>query len=121
MRRLAVLPLLAIGLLAGCSQVTQMAGDALGVDVQQVCTTFDDVYAQYEGLLAQGDATAEQIATSRADLVSTLEGFADDIGGTPGDVIRDNAQKLTEVVDPQSPDAIAAIEKVKDSLDPLCG
>lgn len=121
MRALALLPLLAVGLLAGCSQVAQVAGEAAGVDVAQVCTTFDDAYAQYEALLDQGDATAEQVATTRDDLVSTLEGLADDIGGAPGELIRSNAQQLAENVDPNAPDSIEAIEQVKSALEPFCG
>ncbi|UNK69839.1 hypothetical protein [Microbacterium sp. H1-D42] len=121
MRRLALIPaVLAIGLLAGCSQVAQFAGDAVGVDVDQVCTSFDDAYAQYEGLLDQGDATADQVASTRDDLVATLKGLADDIGGKPGDLIRSNAQKLAESVDPTSPESIEAIEQIKTSLDPFC-
>ncbi|WP_193598393.1 hypothetical protein [Microbacterium sp. YJN-G] len=121
MRRFAVLPLLAIGLLAGCSQVAQFAGDAVGVDVQQVCTSFDDVYTQYEGLLDQGDVTADQAAAARDDLVSTLEGVADDIGGEVGDLIRSNAERLAQTADPTAPEAIEAVEAVKTSLDPFCG
>lgn len=121
MRALALLPLLAVGLLAGCSQIAQVAGEAAGVDVAQVCTTFDDAYGQYEGLLDQGDATAEQVATTKDDLVSTLEGLADDIGGAPGELIRSNAQQLAETVDPDAPDSIEAIEQIKSALEPFCG
>lgn len=118
---LAVLPLLAVGLLAGCSQVTQLAGDAIGVDVQQVCTSFDDVYAQYQGLLDQGDVSAEQLAASKGELVSTLEGLADDLGEPVGDVIRSNAQKLAEIPDLRSPEAIALVEQAKSATEPFCG
>lgn len=121
MRALALLPLLAVGLLAGCSQVTQIAGDAVGVDVEQVCTTFDDAYTQYQGLLEQGDATADEVASGRDDLVATLEGLADDIGGKPGDVIRSNAQQLADGFDPTAPESIEAVEQVKSSLEPFCG
>jgi ABC-type transporter Mla subunit MlaD len=120
MRRLAVLPLLAIGLLAGCSQVAQFAGETVGVDVTQVCTSVDETYAQYQGLLEQGDATAEQVSTSRDELVSVLERLADDFGGQAGDLISTNAQRLAEV-DPNAPEAIEAVEQVKSSLEPFCG
>lgn len=122
MCRLAFVPaLLAIGLLAGCSQVTQFAGDAVGVDIVQVCASFDDAYTQYEGLLDKGDATADQVASTREDLVTTLEGIADDIGGQAGELIRSNAQRLAETADLQSPATIEAVEQVKTSLEPLCG
>lgn len=122
MRRLALLPaLLAVGLLAGCSQVAQFAGDAVGVDVEQMCTSFDEVYTQYEGLLDQGDATAEQVASARDDLVSMLQGVADDLGGKPGELIRSNAERLADTVDPNAPESIEAVEQVKSSLDAFCG
>ncbi|MDQ0613451.1 hypothetical protein QF046_001092 [Microbacterium sp. W4I4] len=120
MRRLAVLPLLAIGLLAGCSQVAQLAGETVGVDVTKVCTSVDEIYVQYQGVLDQGDATAEQVSTSRDDLVSALERLADDIGGQTGDLISMSAQRLAEV-DPNAPEAIEAVEQVKNSLEPFCG
>lgn len=122
MRRLALLPaLLAVGLLAGCSQVAQFAGDAVGVDVEQMCTSFDEVYTEYEGLLDQGDATAEQVASARDDLVSMLQGVADDLGGKPGELIRSNAERLADTVDPNAPESIEAVEQVKSSLDAFCG
>lgn len=122
MRRLALLPaLLAVGLLAGCSQVAQFAGDTVGVDVEQMCTSFDEVYTEYEGLLDQGDATAEQVASARDDLVSMLQGVADDLGGKPGELIRSNAERLADTVDPNAPESIEAVEQVKSSLDAFCG
>lgn len=122
MRRIAFVPtLLAIGVLAGCTQVTQFAGDVAGVDVVQMCASFDDAYAKYEGLLEKGDATADQVVSTRDDLVTTLEGIADDIGGQAGELIRSNAQRLAETADLQSPATIDAVEQVKTSLDPFCG
>lgn len=126
MRRIARVPVLAVGVLAigtltGCSSIAQFTGEALGVDVEQVCQSVDDMYAQYEGLLAQGDATAEDLTAARDGLVVTLEGVADDIGGQIGDVIRTNADRLAEVADPNAPEAIRAIEQVKSSIEPLCG
>lgn len=120
MRRFAVLPLLAIGLLAGCSQVAQLAGEATGVDVEQVCSSVDGAYSQYQGMLDQGDASAEQIAEARDGLVSTLDGAADDLDGPAGDLIRSSAQRLAETSAPDVPEAIEAIEQLKDSLEPFC-
>ncbi|MEJ1090995.1 hypothetical protein [Microbacterium istanbulense] len=121
MRRLAVLPLLAVGLLAGCSQVTQLAGEAVGVDVAQVCTSFDDVYTQYQSLLDQGEVSSDQLAASKSELVTTLESLADDLGEPAGDVIRSNAQKLADIPDLRSPEAIALVEQAKSATDPFCG
>lgn len=120
MRRLAVLPLLAVGLLAGCSQVTQLAGEAVGVDVAQVCTSFDDVYTQYQSLLDQGEVSSDQLAASKSELVTTLESLADDLGEPAGDVIRSNAQKLADIPDLRSPEAIALVEQAKSATDPFC-
>lgn len=117
----AVIPLLAIGLLSGCSQLTQFAGEAVGVDVAQVCRSFDDVYSQYQALLDQGEVSADQLATSKGDLVSSLETLADDLGEPAGDVIRTNAQKLAEVGDLRSPEAIALVEQAKSATEPFCG
>ena len=122
MRRIVVLPLLvAVGLLAGCSQVTQLAGEAVGVPVEEICTTFDDAYGQYQTLIDQGDATEEQIESARDGLVANLEGIADDLGGQVGDLIRENAQRLAETTDLQAPETVEAIEQVKDSVSTLCG
>lgn len=121
MRRLAVLPLLAVGLLAGCSQVTQLAGEAVGVDVAQVCTSFDDVYTQYQSLLDQGEVSSDQLAASKSELVTTLESLADDLGEPAGEVIRSNAQKLADIPDLRSPEAIALVEQAKSATDPFCG
>lgn len=120
MRRLAVIPLLAIGLLAGCSQVTQLAGDAVGVDVEQVCTSFDDAYTQYQSLLDQGEVSSEQLAAGKSDLVTTLEGLADDLGGSAGDLIRSNAQKLADTPDLRSPEAVALVDQVRSATEPFC-
>ncbi len=121
MRRLAVLPLLAVGLLAGCSQVTQLAGEAVGVDVAQVCTSFDDVYTQYQSLLDQGEVSSDQLAASKSELVTTLESLADDLGEPAGEVIRSNAQKLADIPDLRSPEAIALVEQAKSATEPFCG
>ena len=122
MRRIAVVPLLfAIGLLAGCSQVAQFAGDATGVDVEQLCGSVDSVYDQYQGMLDQGDASAEQVTAARDGLVGTLDGVADDVGGPAGDLIRSSAQQLADVPGPDLPEAIEAIEQLKNSLEPFCG
>ncbi|WP_156759363.1 hypothetical protein [Microbacterium karelineae] len=121
MRRLAILPVLAVTLLAGCSQVTQFAGETVGVPVEKICTTFDDAYAQYETLLETGDATEEQVEAARDDLVAILEDLAEDVDGQVGDVIRTNAERLSETADIQSPDAVAAIEQARDSVSAFCG
>ncbi len=121
MRRFAIIPILAVGLLAGCSQVTQFAGEAVGVPVEKICTTFDDAYAQYETLLDQGDATEAQITEARDGLVSTLEDLAADVGGEIGGVIRTNAERLAESTDLQSPETVRAIEQAKDSVSAFCG
>ncbi|WP_221585012.1 hypothetical protein [Microbacterium sp. G2-8] len=121
MRRLAIIPLFAVVLLAGCSQVTQFAGDTAGVPVEKICTTFDDAYAQYETLLDQGDATEAQVQAARDDLVTTLEDLADDVGGQIGDVIRTNADRLAGAGDLQSPEAIEAVEQASDSVSAFCG
>lgn len=120
MRRLAIIPILAVGLLAGCSQVTEFAGEAVGVPVEKICTTVDDAYAQYEALLDQGDATEEQVEAARDDLVSTLEDLADDVGGEVGDVIRTNAERLADATDLQSPETVEAIERARDSVSAFC-
>ncbi|WP_337001976.1 MULTISPECIES: hypothetical protein [unclassified Microbacterium] len=122
MRRIVVVPLvLAVGLLAGCSHVTQLAGDALGVDVHATCTTIDEAYAQYQTLLDQGGATAEQVDAARDDLVATLDGLAGDVDGQLGDVIRSGAEQIGRMTDLQAPETIEAIDQLKDSLSALCG
>lgn len=122
MRRIVVVPLvLAVGLLAGCSQVTQLAGDALGVDVQATCTTIDEAYAQYQTLLDQGGATAEQVDAARDDLVATLDGLAGDVDGQLGDVIRSGAEQIGGMTDLQAPETIEAIDQLKDSISAFCG
>ncbi|WP_309066566.1 hypothetical protein [Microbacterium sp.] len=121
MRRLAIIPLLALGLLTGCSQVTQLAGEAAGVPVGEICAAFDDAYGQYQTLLADGNASEEQIAAARDDLVATLEGAADDIGGEIGDLISSNAQRLADSADLRAPETVEAVERVKESLDAFCG
>lgn len=123
MRRLAALPIIfATGLLlAGCSQVAQFAGEAAGVPVDEVCQTFDSAYGQYESLLAQGNATEQQVESARDDLVATLDGAADDVGGQLGDLIRSGSEQLAGVSDLQSPEAIAAVEQLKESVSAFCG
>ena len=122
MRRIVVVPLvLVVGLLAGCAQVTQMAGDALGVDVQATCTTIDDAYAQYRTLLDQGGATAEQVDAARDDLVATLDGLAADVDGQLGDVIRSGATQIGGMSDLQAPETIDAVDQLKDSISAFCG
>lgn len=122
MRRITVIPiLLAAVLLAGCSQVAQIAGEAAGVPVEEVCTTFDDAYGQYETLLDQGDATEAEVESARDDLVATLDGLADDVGGELGDLIRSGSEQLAGVDDLRSPEAVEAVEQVRDSVATFCG
>lgn len=122
MRRIVVLPLvLAAGLLAGCSQVTQMAGDALGVDVEATCTTIDEAYAQYQALLDQGQVSAEQADAARDDLVASLDGLAANVEGQLGDLIRSGAEQIGGMTDLQSPETVEAIEQLKDSASAFCG
>ncbi|WP_324013621.1 hypothetical protein [Microbacterium sp. JZ37] len=121
MRRLAILPLLAVGLLAGCAQAADIAGDALGVPVDEICTTADAAYAQYQAILEQGDVTAEQADVARDDLVATLERLADDVGGQPGELIRANAEQLSQVSDLTAPETVEAVEQAKGALTTLCG
>ncbi|WAA65546.1 hypothetical protein [Microbacterium oxydans] len=122
MRRIVVLPVvLAIGLLAGCSQVTQMAGDALGVDVQATCSTIDDAYTQYQSLLDQGQVSAEQADAARDDLVASLDGLATNVDGQLGDLIRSGAEKIGGMTDLQAPETIEAIDQLKDSVSAFCG
>lgn len=122
MRRIVALPLLlAAVLLTGCSQVAQVAGDVVGVSVEETCTTIDDAYAQYQSVIDQGGATEEQLDTARDDLVATLDGLADDVDGQLGDLVRSGAQQLAEVTDLQAPEAVEAIEQLKDSASAFCG
>lgn len=122
MRRLAVLPLLLVaGILAGCSQVTQLAGDVVGVPVEETCATIDDAYAQYQTVIDQGGATEEQLDAARDDLVSTLNGLADDVDGQVGDLLRSGAQQLGEATNLQAPETIEAIEQLKESASAFCG
>lgn len=122
MRRLLVLPLLLSAvLLAGCSQVTQFAGDVVGVPVEETCATIDDAYAQYQAVIDQGGATEEQLAAARDDLVATLDGLADDVDGQVGDLIRSGAQQLGDATDLQAPETIEAVEQLKESVSAFCG
>ncbi|SDS27850.1 hypothetical protein [Microbacterium paraoxydans] len=122
MRRIALVPLLlAVGLLAGCAQVTQAAGDAFGVPVAETCATIDDAYAQYQQLLSQGDASAEQLDAARDDLVATLDGVADGMDGQLGDLIRSGADQLGGMTDLQAPETVEAIERLHDGLSSFCG
>lgn len=122
MRRIVVLPLLlAIGLLAGCAQVTQAAGEALGVDVQAACTTIDESYGQYQALLDQGDASAEQVDAARDELVATLEGLGSEVEGPLGDLVSSTAEQISGMTDLQAPETIEAIDQLHGSLSAFCG
>ncbi len=122
MRRIVIVPLLlAAGLLAGCSQVAQVAGDAMGVDVEAACTTIDDAYAQYQTLLDQGGASAEQIDAARDELVTTLDTLATDVDGQLGDLISSGAQQIGGMTDLQAPETIEAIDQLKASASAFCG
>lgn len=121
MRRIVILPLvLAAGLLVGCAQVAQVAGDALGVDVDATCTTIDDAYEQYQTLLDQGGASAQQVAAARDQLVVTLDSLADDVDGQLGDLIRSGAQQIGGMTDMQAPETIEAVDQLKDSVSAFC-
>lgn len=122
MRRLTLLvPVLSVGLLAGCSQITQAAGEAVGIPVGEICATADDAYSQYQALLEQGDATEEQVDQARDDLVATLEGVADEVGGEIGDLIGQNADRLADATNLQAPEMIEAVEQARDSVQTFCG
>lgn len=121
MRKLAILPLLAVLVLGGCAQVTQFAGEAVGIPVDEVCATIDDAYENYEAMLEKGEVTEQQIASAHSDLVTKLEDLADDVGGEIGDMIRSNAERLADVSGPDSPEAIEAIENLHDSAAAFCG
>lgn len=123
MRRFVILSLaLAAGfVLAGCSQVAQVAGDALGVDVEAACTTIDDAYGQYQTLLDQGGASAEQVDAARDELVVTLDELAEDVDGQLGDLISSGAQQIGEMTDLQAPETIEAIDQLKASVSTFCG
>lgn len=118
MRRLAVLSLLSVGLLAGCSQVSQVAGDIVGVPVEELCGSLDDVFAQYEQVVESGQATEEQLAAARDALVERLDGLADDVGGETGDLIRTQAEALAAEEDLSSP---ATVQRADDALTTFCG
>ncbi|OAN41387.1 hypothetical protein [Microbacterium sp. H83] len=121
MRRIVVLPLLlAIGLLGGCAQVTQAAGDALGVDVQQTCASIDDAYARYQALLDRGGASAEQVDAARDDLVASLDGLATQVDGPLGELVSSAAQQIGGMSDLQAPETIEAIDALRDSLSTFC-
>jgi uncharacterized protein YceK len=122
MRRLLVLPLLLVAvMLSGCSQVTQFAGDVVGVPVEETCATIDDAYVQYQSVIDQGGATEEQLDAARDDLVSTLNGLADEIDGQLGDLVRSGAQQLGDATDLQAPETVEAIEQLKESASAFCG
>lgn len=122
MRRIVIIPLLvAAGLLAGCSQVTQVAGDALGVDVEATCKSIDDAYGQYQALLDQGGASAEQVDAARGELVATLDTLAAEVDGQLGDLIRSGAEQIGGMTDLQAPETIEAIDQLKDSASAFCG
>jgi hypothetical protein len=123
MRRFVIVPLVLTAgiLLAGCSQVAQVAGDALGVDVEATCTTIDDAYAQYQTLLDQGGASAEQVDAARDELVTTLDTLAADVDGQLGDLISSGAQQIGGMTDLQAPETIEAIDQLKESASAFCG
>lgn len=123
MRRIVIVPLLlAAGfLLAGCSQVAQVAGDAMGVDVEATCTTIDDAYAQYLTLLDQGGASADQVDAARDELVTTLDTLAADVDGQLGDLISSGAQQIGGMTDLQAPETIEAIDQLKEAASGFCG
>lgn len=123
MRRIVIVPLLlAAGLLvSGCSQVAQVAGDVLGADVDATCTTIDDAYGQYQTLLDQGEASAEQVDAARDQLVTTLDDLAADVDGQLGDLISSGAQQIGGMTDLQAPETIEAIDQLKDSASAFCG
>ncbi|KJQ56028.1 hypothetical protein [Microbacterium sp. SA39] len=122
MRRLVIVPLLlSAALLAGCSQAAQLAGDVVGVPLEEACATIDDAYAQYQSAIDQGGATEEQLDAARDDLVSTLNGLADDLDGQLGDLVRSGAQQLGEATDLQAPETVEAIEQLKESASAFCG
>lgn len=123
MRRIVIVPvLLAAGLLvSGCSQVAQIAGDAMGVDVEATCATIDDAYAQYQTLLDQGGASAEQVDAARDQLVTTLDTLASDVDGQLGDLIRSGALQIGGMTGLQAPETIEAIDRLKDSTSVFCG
>lgn len=123
MRRIVIVPLLlAAGfLLAGCSQVAQVAGDAMGVDVEGTCTTIDDAYAQYQTLLDQGGASADQVDAARDELVTTLDTLAADVDGQLGDLISSGAQQIGGMTDLQAPETIEAIDQLKEAASGFCG
>lgn len=113
--------MLATGLLvSGCSQAAQVAGDAMGIDVEAVCAMNDDAYAQYQALIDQGGASAEQADAARDDLVETLETLAADVDGQLGDLISSGAQRIGEMTDLQTPESIEAIERLKASVSVFC-
>ena len=123
MRRIVIVPLLlAAGfLLAGCSQVAQVAGDAMGVDVEATCTTIDDAYAQYQTLLDQGGASADRVDAARDELVTTLDTLAADVDGQLGDLISSGAQQIGGMTDLQAPETIEAIDQLKEAASGFCG
>lgn len=123
MRRLVLaVPLLVSGvLLAGCAQLTHAAGEAVGIPVAETCTTIDDAYAQYQALLDQGGASAEQVDAARDDLVATLDGLSDDVGGELGGLLRSGAQQLGGLTDLRAPETIEAVERLKEWASAFCG
>ena len=112
---------LAAAALTGCSQVTQVAGDALGVDVAATCTTIDEAYGQYQTLLDQGGASAEQVDAARDELVATLDGVAASVDGQLGDLIASGAEQLGGMTDLQAPETIEAVDQLHDALSAFCG
>lgn len=101
--------------------MAQVAGDAMGVDVEATCTTIDEAYTQYQTLLDQGGASAEQVDAARDELVTTLDTLATDVDGQLGDLISSGAQQIGGLTDLQTPETIEAIEQLKDSASAFCG
>lgn len=90
------------------------------VSVHATCTTIDDAYGQYQKLLHQGGASAEQVDAARDQLVVTLDGLADDVDGQLGDLIRSGAQQIGGMTDMQAPETIEAVDQLKDSVSAFC-
>lgn len=123
MRRLALVPLLAVGLLpalTGCAQATHVAADALGVPLEEICATADDAYGQYRQTVDQVGVTQEQLGAARDSLVQTLDDLADEVGGQVGELIRTQSAELAGVSDLSAPESMAAVEQAKSALSAVC-
>jgi hypothetical protein len=121
MRRLALIPLLAAGLLvAGCSQVAEATNDLVGEPVQRACETYANVYAEYEKVVDRAGASTEDLQAARDGMVEQLEALADDLGGQAGDLIRQNAEGLSNGNLP-SAETLEVLKQGRDALAPFCG